>query len=326
MLGAVCCETELSPKKGARTPLVQHLLRGGYKRGLHAFQGGQRHRRRCGTPEKENGGGGAGGSNPRRASPGNFDWGMRYGDIAGVVSQSPEQLRKRMGVIAFVCAAFGLTATDVIIEIMCLRTKRVPKFSTMFSVKAAGQQVFNQTNKFVYPGGKVTHNADLSIEVNRRIRNSWCSFREYAVELYDPPSAPLELEIRILRAEVLETMLCGRVMWSQSPCHYDTMCLAHYTQLLDALHCLLKEQAHRPPGFLSGHAYFEDGKGEHQRDYTPEVDRVCGICGAHGGHVIAPISDIRRTTVGGRELREGQEKGWTSRFLDYLKAFGINTD
>ena len=37
-------------------PPVQHL-RGGYKRGLHAFQGGQRRHGRFGEPEEEKGGG-----------------------------------------------------------------------------------------------------------------------------------------------------------------------------------------------------------------------------------------------------------------------------
>ena len=36
-------------------------------------------------------------------------WGMLYADDAGVVSQSPEQLRKVMRVIVDVCATFGLT-------------------------------------------------------------------------------------------------------------------------------------------------------------------------------------------------------------------------
>ena len=34
-----------------------------------------------------------------------------------------------------------------------------------FSVEAAGQ-VFNQTYEFVYLGGNINHNADLSIEFN----------------------------------------------------------------------------------------------------------------------------------------------------------------
>ena len=78
--------------------------------------------------------------------------------------------------------------------------------TAIFSVEAAGQ-MYNQTNEFVYLGGNVHHNADLSIEVDRRIRNVWCSFRKYTLERYDRPSAPLELKIRMLRAELLETRL-----------------------------------------------------------------------------------------------------------------------
>ena len=50
-------------------------------------------------------------------------WGMLYADDAGVVSQSPEQPRKMMGVIVVMCAAFGLTVSEAKIEIMYLRTK-----------------------------------------------------------------------------------------------------------------------------------------------------------------------------------------------------------
>ena len=82
-------------------------------------------------------------------------------------------------------------------------------------VEAAGQ-VYNQTNEFVYLGGNVNHNADLSIEIDRRVRNAWCSFRKYTPELYDRPSAPLELKIRMLRAEVLETMLYGMQWYART--------------------------------------------------------------------------------------------------------------
>ena len=93
---------------------------------------------------------------------------------------------------------------------MYLRAKGMPEPTAIFNVEAAGQ-VYNQTNEFVYLLGNVNHNADLSIEVDRRIRNVWCSFRKYTLELYDRPSAPLEFKIRMLRAEVLETMLYGCV-------------------------------------------------------------------------------------------------------------------
>ena len=86
-------------------------------------------------------------------------WGMLYADDAGVVSQSPEQLRKMMGVIVIVCAAFGLTVSEAKAEIMCLRAKGMPESTATFSVEAAGQ-VYNQTNEFVYLVGNVNHNAD----------------------------------------------------------------------------------------------------------------------------------------------------------------------
>ena len=109
-------------------------------------------------------------------------WGMLYADDAGVVSTPSEQLRKMMKVIVVVCAAFGLTVSEAKTEIICLRAKRMPECTATFSVKAAGQ-VYNQTNEFVYLGGNVNHNADLSVEVDRRIRNAWCSFRKYTLKL-----------------------------------------------------------------------------------------------------------------------------------------------
>ena len=154
-------------------------------------------------------------------------WGMLYADDAGVVSQSSEQVRKMMGVMVVVCAVFGLTVSKAKTEMMCLRAKGMPASTATFSVEATGQ-VYNQTNELVYLGGNVNHNADMSIEVDRRIRNAWCSFRKYTLELYDRPSAPLELKTRILRAEVLETVLYGCVTWSPRACHYDTLRRAHH--------------------------------------------------------------------------------------------------
>ena len=59
-------------------------------------------------------------------------WGMLYADDAGVVSQSPEQLRSMMGMIVVVYAVFGLTVSEAKTEIMCLREKGMPE-STGFT-------------------------------------------------------------------------------------------------------------------------------------------------------------------------------------------------
>ena len=60
---------------------------------------------------------------------------MLYADDAGVVSQSPKQLRKMIGVIVVVCVAFGLTVSEVKTEIMCLRAKGMPESTATLSVE-----------------------------------------------------------------------------------------------------------------------------------------------------------------------------------------------
>ena len=76
--GVIRCGIGSSPRVRAHARSVQHLLCGGNKRGLHAFQGGQRHNGRFGTPEEEKAGGGAGESNCRRANPGDAALGHAF--------------------------------------------------------------------------------------------------------------------------------------------------------------------------------------------------------------------------------------------------------
>ena len=133
----------------------------------------------------------------------------------------------------------------------------MPESIAIFSVEAAGQ-VFNRRNEFVYLEGNVNHNADLSIEVDRRIRNAWCSFRKYTFELHDRPSALLELTIRMLKsrgtrdnAVRLRHVEPARVLLrhaAPSP-----------PQVPDSMHRLAIEQSRRLPDSLSRHAY-EDGE------------------------------------------------------------------
>ena len=135
-----------------------------------------------------------------------------------------------MDLIMVVSAAFGLTVSEAKTETMRLRTKGMPEPAAIFSVEAAGQ-VYNQTNGFDPLGRNVNHNANLSIEAERRIRNAWCSFRKYTLELYARPSALLELEIRMPKAEVLKTMMYGCVSWSPRAYHYETFRRTNYSFL-----------------------------------------------------------------------------------------------
>ena len=249
-------------------------------------------------------------------------WGMLYADDAGVVSQSPEQLRKMMGVIVVVCAAFGLTVSEAKTEIMCLRAKGMPESTAKFSVEAAGQ-VYNQTNEFVYLGGNVNHNADLSIEVDRRVHNAWCSFRKYTLKLYDRSSAPPELKTRMLRTEVLETMLYGCVTWSLRACPYDTLRRAHHRVLTRYIGWRKHNRADRPIFYLD--TLLKTGS-----ENTVATLRRRRILFAG---FVARMEDSRLPKyvmfgemVGGVGCVGGQEKEWMGCFLDDLRAFGINAD
>ena len=249
-------------------------------------------------------------------------WGMLYADDAGVVSQSPEQLRKMMGVIVVVCAVFGLTVSETKTEIMCLRAKGMSVSTATFSVEAAGQ-VYNQTNAFVYLGENINHKAELSIEVDRCVRNAWGSFRKYTLELYDRPSALLELKIQMLRAKVLEIMLYGCVTWSPRACHYDTLRRAHHRFLTRCIGWWKHNRADHPISYL-------DTLLKTRSESIKATLRMRRIL--FEGFV-ARIEDARlpKCVMLGEMMRGagcvgGQEKEWMGCFLNDLRAFGINAD
>ena len=186
---------------------------------------------------------GAGGR--EKQLPESQSWRRRGGmftlTMPGSSRNRPSSRGRMVNVIVVVCAAFGLTVSEAKTEIMSLRTKGMPESTAIFSVEEAGE-VHNQTNEFVYLVGNVNHNADLSAEVDRHIRNAWCSFRKYTLELYDRPSAPLELKNRMLKADVLETIAVRlrHVEPARVPLRHAA---PSPPQLTDSLHRLAKEQS-----------------------------------------------------------------------------------
>ena len=203
-----------------------------------------------------------------------------------------------------VCVAFGLTVSEAKTEIMGSCEKGMPESTATFSVEAAGHG-YNQTNKFVYLGENVNHNADLSIGVDRRIRNAWCSFRKYTLELYDRSSAPLELKLRLLRAEELETMLHDCVTWSPRACHYDTLRRAHHRFLAHCIGWRKHNRADHPISYVD--TLVRTGSESIEANLRRRRILFCGICGAHGGYETVEVRDIRRHG-GGRGLCGGAGK------------------
>ena len=122
-------------------------------------------------------------------------WCMLYAEDVGIVSRSSEGLERIMTVIVTACSAFGLTGSEPKTEIMCLQTKGRGK--VWFTINAAGQ-VYKQTIEFVYLGGAITADRDLSIEISRRLQRAWARFQRYNMEIYYHPGVRLRLEVRLL--------------------------------------------------------------------------------------------------------------------------------
>ena len=99
--------------------------------------------------------------------------GMLYADDAGIVSQSSEGLERMMTVIVTACSAFGFTVSEAKPVTMCLPT-RGGKVS--FTINAVGQ-VDKQKIEFMYVGGAITANGDLSTGILRRLQRAWACFQ-----------------------------------------------------------------------------------------------------------------------------------------------------
>ena len=166
-------------------------------------------------------------------------WGMLYADDAAVVSRSADGLARMMTVIVRVFGAFGLTVSEKKTETLLMRAPGKPpkKGETPtppplpLAIAAAGQK-YAQTTKFRYLGGLVTEDGELTQEINNRSKAAWACIRRFSRELFDRPTAPWELKVRLLKAEAMEALLYGCVTWAPRREHYRALRKIHYRLLL----------------------------------------------------------------------------------------------
>ena len=76
-------------------------------------------------------------------------------------------------------------------------------------------QVYKQTTiESVYLGGAITADRDLSIEITRRLQRAWACFQRYKMEVNDRSGVRVRFKVRLLEAEVVETLNYGRMTWN----------------------------------------------------------------------------------------------------------------
>ena len=100
-------------------------------------------------------------------------------------------------------------------------------------LRSGRQEIDTQTSQFLYLGGAIHGSVDLSLEVELRIRLMGACFKRSGLTLYERTTAPFSLrEIRMLKAEVVETLLYGCVTWTLSAQLFARLRSAHYQLLV----------------------------------------------------------------------------------------------
>ena len=128
-----------------------------------------------------------------------------------------------------------------------------------------------------------------------------------------PTERSPELKIRMLRAEVLQTMLHGCVAWSPRACHYNTLRRIHHSFLTRGIGWRKKNQTYHPVSFLD--TLIKTGSESIEATLRRRRIVLAGF--------VARIKDTRLPKcvifgelVGGADCVEGQGKKWMGYSLE----------
>ena len=91
----------------------------------------------------------------------------------------------------------------------------------------------------------MTEVPDMFVEITRRARACLMRIRRYLRELYDQPKVALSLKTRIVKAEVIETLLYGCSTWTLRQEYYAKFRTVHPRVLLRIIGAQRKRPDHR---------------------------------------------------------------------------------
>ena len=114
---------------------------------------------------------------------------------------------------------------------MLLRTPDQAPRTSPLVIGAAGQK-YRQATQFLCLGGLVNASADIKPEIKRRVRFAWACYSRFKRELYDMEAARFALKLRMLKAEVMETLLYRCVTWTLGKEHFAELRRVHHRFLL----------------------------------------------------------------------------------------------
>ena len=139
-----------------------------------------------------------------------------------------------MAAFLVVFGIFVMTFSESKTETMRMPILCVPATHTVFN--ATGHQYYEITS-FVHLRSAVNETPNLSAKIDRRIRTGWISFMCYTLEPRGQPKASLlHVKIRIVKSEVVETLLYQYTTWTPLKGHYtNNLSTAYHRMLLRTL-------------------------------------------------------------------------------------------
>ncbi|CAB1098869.1 unnamed protein product [Ectocarpus sp. CCAP 1310/34] len=248
-------------------------------------------------------------------------WAMLDADDAAIVSRSPESLEKMMSVVVRMAGLFGLIVSEPKTDIMCMLPKGIEE--RPFTVSAAGQ-TYKQTDRFVYLGRTISADGKADREITSRSCRAWKCYRRNSASMYDRRRADRQLKIRLLQAEVVETLLYGCASLSLTAEHYTKLNGTHRQFLTRCIGWSKRKRSDRPLSYAQ--ALIQAGC-EETIEATVRKRRLC-----FAGFVMRmednrlPKRMLLGAMAGGVGYRGGQESDWVSRLGEDLVAFNMGDE
>ena len=192
----------------------------------------------------------------------------------------------------------------------------------------------NKPTQFGYLGATVCENADHTADIHRRGLLANLRFRRSSLPLYDQLTAPLRLKVRVLKAEVMETMLCGCVTWSPTLWPISPYYGHSSSPIAPPLHRMAEKTSRQLP-----YAFIRKLTGQYCLSvHWPILSAVCqnGETTVRNrriffaGFVARMGNETTRTshvsgTGGGKGLLGGQEQDWTGCLERDISLFHMPT-
>ena len=162
-----------------------------------------------------------------------------------------------------------------------------------------------QTIVFVCLGGAITADRDVTFQMTQRLQMAWASFQWYKIGTYDRPGVRLQLKVRLLKAEVVETLRYGCTTWSPNKPDNDRLRRVHYSMLL---RCLGWSKRKRDDHTLSHADALAKTTSKSIEAIVPKQRILFAGFVARMGEERLPQRVMFRELVGGKGYAGGQEK------------------